>query len=213
MSDVVADLSVSIRSFVNTVDGAQSDESERLPENLNRNALAVVLALLSQSMDVDISQAVSLSHIASETSETPVFVPTGEQDGVFEQVDDKNAKPEFKSPKSGSSQEAALEWLLSGASDLDGDADHYENDLWYIKRILMDDKAISINMFAELASRSGVKLSRATAGRLLKMLKEGEYNEHIMQRCHDMGIEIGNVFPGKSPKAEYRDNAWVIVEG
>ena len=122
--------------------------------------------------------------------------------------------PIYKAPNFPSPQYEILEWLLTGVSETDGDADHYENEDWYIKRILSNDPLMTISAVTTLVSDYAPKeaqTSRATIGRFLKPLKSGDYNDHIAQRCNEMGIDVGNVFPGSNPKAELTDKGWLIT--
>lgn len=193
---------------------ASEDGSDEIPESLTRNALAVVVTLLARFMpEGAVPQAVPLSQNEMGQLGTPLVQATPEVDSKpVEPILEKKPKRNFKSPRAGSSQEEFLEWLLTGVSEEDGDADHYEDTDWFIKRILSEDEAMSVRVLTQLANDAGIDISKSTMNRLISPLKKGEYNSYIMQRCQDLNISIANVFPGKNPKAKFTGNAWHITE-
>lgn len=214
-SQALSQLATSIDRITRAFTQADSDgKSAELSETVRDNALAVIVTLLSQSLpEMKPSQ---LSHLMGETvrrqGET-AFVQASPQTPpkpAFQPITPNalpaKPKPMFKAPQPGSTQDVLLEWMLAGASGTE------EGD-WFIKRVLDEDESLSVSVVWNAAKKANIDVGRATVGRLYKSIRAGDYNSHIAQRCEELDIPIANVFPGKSPKAEFTGNAWKITDG
>lgn len=111
----------------------------------------------------------------------------------------------FKAPPN--QQGEVMEWLLSGAHDDDG-----VDRRWYIKRLLTGDDRVTTDKMLKMVEREGINISRASIGRFLLSLRKREYNNYIVQRCQERAIALTDVFPGENPVAQFKGNAWVVVD-